>query len=127
MLLFFFFFVVIVFFFFNDTATTEIYTLSLHDALPISSKLGRLNAPIEERVLQFHAMRQCGIQIKDVSFSTSKKRGKEVTPDHLKPSSYTYLCRENKWKCLVMSSDVCTRHKQFEVSQPCGALFFYLY
>src|SRR5258705_4410286 len=26
----------IFFFFFNDTATTEIYTLSLHDALPIS-------------------------------------------------------------------------------------------
>ena len=25
-------------FFFNDTATTEIYTLSLHDALPISQK-----------------------------------------------------------------------------------------
>src|SRR2546430_9657155 len=28
-----------VFFFFNDTATTEIYTLSLHDALPISQSL----------------------------------------------------------------------------------------
>src|SRR6202023_4294766 len=27
---------VCLFFFFNDTATTEIYTLSLHDALPIS-------------------------------------------------------------------------------------------
>src|SRR3712207_7455600 len=27
---------IISFFFFNDTATTEIYTLSLHDALPIS-------------------------------------------------------------------------------------------
>src|SRR2546427_13301410 len=27
---------VLIFFFFNDTATTEIYTLSLHDALPIS-------------------------------------------------------------------------------------------
>src|SRR5260370_15771762 len=26
------------FFFFNDTATTEIYTLSLHDALPISGQ-----------------------------------------------------------------------------------------
>ena len=26
-------------FFFNDTATTEIYTLSLHDALPISKQL----------------------------------------------------------------------------------------
>src|SRR5438034_2459097 len=30
-------FVLFLFFFFNDTATTEIYTLSLHDALPISS------------------------------------------------------------------------------------------
>src|SRR5689334_25353239 len=29
----------ITFFFFNDTATTEIYTLSLHDALPISQQL----------------------------------------------------------------------------------------
>src|SRR5256886_9299596 len=28
------------FFFFNDTATTEIYTLSLHDALPISPRSG---------------------------------------------------------------------------------------
>src|SRR3989337_1275151 len=28
--------VAVCFFFFNDTATTEIYTLSLHDALPIS-------------------------------------------------------------------------------------------
>src|SRR5258707_10891144 len=28
--------VIVLFFFFNDTATTEIYTLSLHDALPIS-------------------------------------------------------------------------------------------
>src|SRR2546430_2136915 len=28
-----------IFFFFNDTATTEIYTLSLHDALPISGSL----------------------------------------------------------------------------------------
>jgi len=27
------------FFFFNDTATTEIYTLSLHDALPISQAI----------------------------------------------------------------------------------------
>src|SRR5258708_24053732 len=30
------------FFFFNDTATTEIYTLSLHDALPISDR-GRVS------------------------------------------------------------------------------------
>src|SRR5258706_16419539 len=30
---------VCIFFFFNDTATTEIYTLSLHDALPISLEI----------------------------------------------------------------------------------------
>src|SRR2546430_16212185 len=35
-----------IFFFFNDTATTEIYTLSLHDALPISSP-GRPRAAAE--------------------------------------------------------------------------------
>src|SRR2546430_15974099 len=35
------------FFFFNDTATTEIYTLSLHDALPISveAERSRLRPP----------------------------------------------------------------------------------
>src|SRR3712207_8302882 len=32
------------FFFFNDTATTEIYTLSLHDALPICSAFGSATA-----------------------------------------------------------------------------------
>src|SRR5258708_24479940 len=31
-----------IFFFFNDTATTEIYTLSLHDALPISNRASLL-------------------------------------------------------------------------------------
>src|SRR5256886_4680920 len=41
------------FFFFNDTATTEIYTLSLHDALPISldsAETGddRLREPVRE-------------------------------------------------------------------------------
>src|SRR5256885_9726939 len=35
------------FFFFNDTATTEIYTLSLHDALPICA--GRARGPLRPR------------------------------------------------------------------------------
>src|SRR5260370_33041103 len=37
------------FFFFNDTATTEIYTLSLHDALPISSSAGMVDAGFENQ------------------------------------------------------------------------------
>src|SRR2546430_8442262 len=35
------------FFFFNDTATTEIYTLSLHDALPISGDSESSTDPTE--------------------------------------------------------------------------------
>src|SRR3989449_8140910 len=34
-------FLIGIFFFFNDTATTEIYTLSLHDALPIARQIDR--------------------------------------------------------------------------------------
>src|SRR2546427_7542632 len=36
------------FFFFNDTATTEIYTLSLHDALPISHHVGADHQPLDD-------------------------------------------------------------------------------
>src|SRR2546421_13114470 len=39
----------LIFFFFNDTATTEIYTLSLHDALPISITRARGGAPRRTR------------------------------------------------------------------------------
>src|SRR6266446_10627472 len=39
------FFIIFFFFFFNDTATTEIYTLSLHDALPIFGPPGIWHDP----------------------------------------------------------------------------------
>src|SRR5258707_14617368 len=39
----------LVFFFFNDTATTEIYTLSLHDALPISASSARFRLVVLRR------------------------------------------------------------------------------
>src|SRR3712207_9583188 len=39
------------YFFFNDTATTEIYTLSLHDALPISpEQLARLLRAVDDEL-----------------------------------------------------------------------------
>src|SRR5437016_7278861 len=43
-------------FFFNDTATTEIYTLSLHDALPISDRRRRSRGPDETLDNVFHGM-----------------------------------------------------------------------
>src|SRR2546429_7859581 len=43
---------VFIFFFFNDTATTEIYTLSLHDALPISHRVHeRIGVTVDVRQL----------------------------------------------------------------------------
>src|SRR2546421_7840660 len=39
------------FFFFNDTATTEIYTLSLHDALPISAWLVRTSVAMRSNAV----------------------------------------------------------------------------
>src|SRR5260370_41102331 len=47
----------VVIFFFNDTATTEIYTLSLHDALPISQIPERLNVLMNvlKYPIHFHA------------------------------------------------------------------------
>src|SRR3989449_3864415 len=54
----------IVFFFFNDTATTEIYTLSLHDALPISSRnvrgrMARLGSDLMGRAAPGASLGRC--------------------------------------------------------------------
>src|SRR5260370_16719147 len=50
------------FFFFNDTATTEIYTLSLHDALPISGLAYMHRQRTQLRILEsgVSAMRAAG-------------------------------------------------------------------
>src|SRR6266853_5991281 len=52
---------ILYFFFFNDTATTEIYTLSLHDALPITTPQGTRRrephgdrTPVARKVASLH-------------------------------------------------------------------------
>src|SRR2546427_1719314 len=47
---------IIFFFFFNDTATTEIYTLSLHDALPIYQVFQAVGRGLQQS-LRAHAVR----------------------------------------------------------------------
>src|SRR2546427_4819905 len=55
----------IFFFFFNDTATTEIYTLSLHDALPISLgaalDLERVHADLHQALHMLHGAEVLGV------------------------------------------------------------------
>src|SRR5436309_7679789 len=61
------------FFFFNDTATTEIYTLSLHDALPI---FGRLHPVRRARgAAAGRAARQCQ------AYEKSRRRSEEHTSE----------------------------------------------
>src|SRR2546426_1958616 len=60
------------FFFFNDTATTEIYTLSLHDALPISAVLvplqlgfaGALPLELDAPLKAYLGGRRIGVQVR---------------------------------------------------------------
>src|SRR2546429_4338031 len=69
LVLFFFFF-----FFFNDTATTEIYTLSLHDALPISLRAETETETIERAldvVITEHARNRLTVDRKSTRLNSS--------------------------------------------------------
>ena len=71
-------------FFFNDTATTEIYTLSLHDALPISEELASKDelTGLDNRRAFFDQ----GYRIfkQAVRFKRSEEHTSELqSPDHL--------------------------------------------
>src|SRR5258705_8144909 len=63
---------IIFFFFFNDTATTEIYTLSLHDALPILRRYGVDAAIFYSDIV---------LPLKSVGFDIEIKRSEEHTSE----------------------------------------------
>src|SRR5947208_6261798 len=100
------------FFFFNDTATTEIYTLSLHDALPIlvdevqvRLRLGRVLAARlleDELFLLAHVLRRA---------ARSEEHTSELqSPDHL-------VCRlllEKKKKKRTKAKNVHITHTQVQ-------------
>src|SRR5437773_6228057 len=79
------------FFFFNDTATTEIYTLSLHDALPISQQEQE-----SEGILQSPAYHKRKPQRSDEHESgQDRKSGSAGMP---RPISYAVFCLKKKKK-----------------------------
>src|SRR3712207_9114154 len=57
------------YFFFNDTATTEIYTLSLHDALPISGRADHQPLPSDSLI------RLAPLTLKRVVVQRNMRRG----------------------------------------------------
>src|SRR5256885_16774621 len=88
-----------VFFFFNDTATTEIYTLSLHDALPISSVPDLTwpdpAKPEETSLLCLKCHADSNVPA-SVSFSTrSDRKSTRLNSSHL-VISYAVFCLKKK-------------------------------
>src|SRR5436309_11208274 len=69
-------------FFFNDTATTEIYTLSLHDALPISPPFH--TQPTSRRTT-----------IDDLTWSVRDRKSTRLNSSHVK-ISYAVFCLKKK-------------------------------
>src|SRR5260221_14073450 len=69
------------FFFFNDTATTEIYTLSLHDALPISENIFRKRRELTVGISPFHLHLTEHCRPKSSKKSKSFKRSEEHTSE----------------------------------------------
>src|SRR2546427_2569216 len=68
------------FFFFNDTATTEIYTLSLHDALPILCRAAS-SAPIRAGMLKLFCA-VSGVSTKPgLMMDTPRPRSEEHTSE----------------------------------------------
>src|SRR5688572_31607326 len=77
--------IVILFFFFNDTATTEIYTLSLHDALPISVRVTRPHA----------TCRDCHRHGSHRRFGRSDRKSTRLNSSHSQ-ISYAVFCLKKK-------------------------------
>src|SRR5260370_18344878 len=73
---------VILSFFFNDTATTEIYTLSLHDALPISGAdwIGIMNNDVSPEP-DWLAKLMSNVESSNAWFATGKLRSEEHTSE----------------------------------------------
>src|SRR5258708_8866329 len=81
------------FFFFNDTATTEIYTLSLHDALPISACVLAANGGLRDlfvgqrphRLQHFHLLiaDRAGLDEKVKVLRSEEHTFELQSPDHL--------------------------------------------
>src|SRR5256885_4134993 len=89
------------FFFFNDTATTEIYTLSLHDALPISS--WPMSAIRFFTVSSASVSTIAALSLATISFGVPFGRSEEHTSELQSPCNL--VCRlllEKKKKLLLL-------------------------
>src|SRR5687768_17995824 len=86
----------LLFFFFNDTATTEIYTLSLHDALPIFRRLRRTSSC---HVSPTRGSSSASYQVSWTRFGTDRKSTR-LNSSH-GYISYAVFCLKKKRKNIL--------------------------
>src|SRR2546426_9228386 len=86
------------FFFFNDTATTEIYTLSLHDALPISvDRLWKRSRRLQHRQQANTRARRTGRGHEGRTIKVRDRKSTRLNSSHL-VISYAVFCLKKKKK-----------------------------
>src|SRR2546427_9452757 len=100
----------LLFFFFNDTATTEIYTLSLHDALPILEPPLETEEDVEEEERQKEAAKRTYARsvavTKEVINSIRDRKSTRLNSSHSQ-ISYAVFCLKKKKEGLALSTQ-CT-------------------
>src|SRR5256885_14161209 len=88
------------FFFFNDTATTEIYTLSLHDALPISLHASCGSADSSPARIDSETWTPCAATFISMAARTKDRKSTRLNSSHL-VISYAVFCLKKKKKVIV--------------------------
>src|SRR2546426_8081160 len=105
------------FFFFNDTATTEIYTLSLHDALPISNTAMVVRVEATTARPTSEAPRCAATAPLSPRSRLLKIRSEEHTSELQSPCNL--VCRlllEKKKKKLINTDSLISNHKIVHMS-----------
>src|SRR3712207_9227035 len=94
--------VMALFFFFNDTATTEIYTLALHDALPISSRsCRRARLPPKSPPPRGHAGGRERPVERFTLCDAGDRKSTRLNSSHAN-ISYAVFCLKKKTTCLTI-------------------------
>src|SRR5258708_28586587 len=102
---------ILFFFFFNDTATTEIYTLSLHDALPISRGAEPKTSSSNPRVVRerkTHAKRAARSAIGSPRFAwVLDRKSTRLNSSHQIISYAVFCLKKKKKKCIIQTAAEC--------------------
>src|SRR2546422_2070097 len=106
----------IFFFFFNDTATTEIYTLSLHDALPISRRARRIDPNAEGQHAGIRRWNQDAVQIPPADTGVLADRKSTRLNSSHGYISYSVFCFEKKKKKKTKLLNKHRKHQDTNIS-----------